>query len=64
MLNLADYDSFSYLVSVYRKTTDHLNFNLLMFYRYTLSFKISISKVQDFSNFELSPVLPNMNLIL
>ena len=39
MLNLADYYSFSDLFSVYRKTTDHLNFNLLMFYMYTLRFK-------------------------
>ena len=43
MLNSAYYNKFSDLFSVYRKTTDHLNFNLLMFYVYTLSFKIWIS---------------------
>ena len=32
-----------------------------MFYRHTASFKICISKVQDFSNFELSPILKSIN---
>ena len=54
MLNLADYNSFSDLFPVYLKTIDHLNLKLLMFYMHTESFKIWISKVQDFSNFELS----------
>ena len=40
MPNLADYNSFSDLFSVYRKATDHLNFNLLMFSGFTLGFKI------------------------
>ena len=38
VLNLADYLA-SDLVSVYPKTIDHFNMNLLLFCRYTASFK-------------------------
>ena len=56
MLNLADYYSISHLFSVSLKTIDHFNRNLLMFYRHNASFEILVIKVQDFLNFELSPM--------
>ena len=56
MLNSADNKGFSDLFSVCLKTIDHLNLKLLKFCRHTASFKIRISKVQDFGNFKLSPM--------
>ena len=44
------------LFSVCLRTTDHLNLKSLIFSGHTASFKIEISKVQDFGNFELSPM--------
>ena len=40
----------------YIKTIDHLNFEIVDIYSHCASFKIWFSKVQDFGNFELSPV--------
>ena len=45
-----------YNQSVYRKATDHLNLKLCIFSGQAASFKNGVSKVQDFGNFELSPV--------
>ena len=53
--------------TVYLKTADHLNLKLSIFCRDTASFKIKIFKVQDFGNFELSPMsffLPNFQHLL
>ena len=44
------------LFSVCLRTTDHLNMKLLIFSGHTASFKIEVSEVQDFGNFELSPM--------
>ena len=57
MLNKGDYNSFSDLFLVCLKTIDHLNLKLWIFSGHTLSFKIGASKVQDFGNFKLSPML-------
>ena len=57
MPNKGDYISFSDLFSVCLKTIDHLISKLWMLSVHTASFKIEISKVQDFGNFELSPLL-------
>ena len=48
MLNLADNDSFSDLLSIPVKTIDDLNLTFLVFSRHTEHLKIRISKVQDF----------------
>ena len=56
MLYWADYNSFSDLFSIHVKTIDHLDFKLLVFSRHTACLKIGISKVQDFENYELSPI--------
>ena len=56
MLNQGDCISFSDLFSVCLKTIDPLSLKLWIFSRHTASFKIEISKVQDFGNFELSPM--------
>ena len=56
MLNWADYNSFSDLFSACLKTIDYLNLKLLIFSGHTASFKTGVSKVQDFENFELSPM--------
>ena len=57
MLNLGHYISSSDLFSVCLRTTDHLNLKLWIFSGHTASFKIEISKVQDFANFKLSPMI-------
>ena len=56
MLNEGDCISFSDLFLVCIRTTDYLNLKLWIFSMYTASFKIEILKVQDFGNFELSPM--------
>ena len=56
MLNSGDNNSFSDLFSVRLKAIDHLNLKLGIFSGHTASFKIGVSKVQDFGNFELSPM--------
>ena len=56
MLNSGDCISFSDLFSVCLRTNDHLNLKLWIFSGQTASFKIEISKVQDFGNLELSPM--------
>ena len=61
MLNLGDCINFSDLFSVCLKTIDHFNLKLWIFSGHTASFKIKISKVQDFGNFELSPMYRNLN---
>ena len=53
---LSRLNSFSDLFSVHLRAIDHLNLKLLIFWRHTASFKIWISKVLDFWNFELSPM--------
>ena len=65
MLNKADFNSFSDIFSVHLRAIDHLNSNLLILCWYTVSYKIWFSKVQDFWNFELSPmtfivIMPNL----
>ena len=54
MLNSAGNNSFSDLISVYLKGICPLN---LEFWRHTASFKFWFSKVQDFGNSELSPMI-------
>ena len=56
MLNKGDCISFSDLFSVCLRTIAHLIVKLWIFNGHTASFKIEISKVQDFGNFELSPM--------
>ena len=60
MLNSGDYISFSDLFSGCLRTTDHLILKLWIFSGHTASFKIEISKVQDFGNFELSTMYPSL----
>ena len=58
MLNSADYYRFSDLYPVCLKTIDPLSFKLRIFSGHIASFKIGTwVKVQDFGNFELSPML-------
>ena len=57
MLYYADYNRFSDLFSDYLNTITHFNLKLFIIVgntRHPASFKILISKVQDFGNFELS----------
>ena len=49
-----DHNSFSDLYSAFLRKIDHLNLKLWIFSGHTASFKIQVSKVQDFGNFELS----------
>ena len=56
MLNWGDHNSFPDLFSACLRTIDHLNLKLLIFSVLTASCKIGDSKVQDFENFELSPM--------
>ena len=56
MLNKGDYISFSDLFSVCLRTIDHLILKLWIFSGHTASFRIEISKVKGFGNFELSPM--------
>ena len=56
MLNKGDHNSFSDLSSVCLRTFDHLNLKLSIFSGHTANFMIGVSKVQDFGNFELSPM--------
>ena len=56
MLNLAYYYRFSDYYSDSLKTIDHLSFKLQKFSVLIASFKIRVLKVQDFGNFELSPM--------
>ena len=51
MLNSAGNNSFSDLVSVYLKVLE-----FLIILRHDAIFKFRFSKVQDFGNFELSPM--------
>ena len=48
MLNQGYCNNFSDLFSVCQKTIEHLSLKLWIFSGYTLSFKIGVSKVQDF----------------
>ena len=57
MLNYRDHNSFLDLFSVCLRKLNHLNLKLCIFSGHTASFKIGVSKVQDFGNFELSPML-------
>ena len=61
ILNQTDFNSFSELFSVHLLAIDHLLLKLLTLCRHTASFKIWISKIQDFLNFELSPMLLALN---
>ena len=56
ILNLGDYISFSVLFSLCLWTIAHLNLKVCIFNGHTASFKIGVWKVQDFGNFELSPM--------
>ena len=56
MLNSGDHNSFSDLFTIFRRTIDHLNLKLRIFSGHNASFKIGVLKVQDFGNFELSPM--------
>ena len=51
---LVNYGRFSYLYTVCLKTIGHLSLKLWIFHRHTARFKIWVSNVQDFGNFELS----------
>ena len=57
MLNEGDYISFSGLFSVCLRTIDHLILKLWIFSGHTASFKIEISKVQDFGNLNFHPCI-------
>ena len=48
--------SFLDLFSVCLKTFDHLNLKLRIFNGHMASFDMGVSKVQDFENYELSPL--------
>ena len=50
--------SFSNLFSVCLMTIDHLKFKFRTFCGHIACCKIGVLKVQDFGNFELSPMLP------
>ena len=56
MLNYGDHNSFSDLFSVCLRAFDHINFQLRIFSGHTASFKTGVSKVQNFVNFEFSPM--------
>ena len=43
-------------IRVCLRTIDHLNLKLWIFSGHTASFKIGVSKVQDFRNYEFSPM--------
>ena len=51
MLNLKNNIRFSYLYTVCLKTIEHLNLKLWIFSGHKASFKIWVSKVQDFGSF-------------
>ena len=53
----------SLVFSVCLKTIDHLNLKLWIFSGHTVSFKIGVSKDQDFGIFELSPMCKSNNSI-
>ena len=55
ILKSADNNSFSDLVSAFLKGV--WLFNFLIFWRHTASIKFWISKVRDFGNFEISPMI-------
>ena len=55
MLNSADYYRFSDLFSVCLKTNDYISFKLYLV-GILQFFKIRVLKVQDFGNFEHSPI--------
>ena len=63
MLNCGDYNRLSDLYWDCLKTFDHLNLKLWIFSECTASFKIRVSKVQDFGNCELSPMWMGSNMI-
>ena len=50
------------LFSVHLRTIDHLILKLWIFSGHTASFRIEILKVQDFGNFELSPMDASVKL--
>ena len=50
------------MFSVFLRTIDNLNLKLLIFSGHTACFKIGVSKVQDFGNFELSPMGLTLNV--
>ena len=56
-----DNNNFSNILSVHLIVIDHLSLKLLIHCRYAASFKIWISKVQNFGNFELSPMEIHVN---
>ena len=56
MLNYGDHNSFSDLFIVFLRTIDHLNLKLRIFSGHNASLKNGVLKVQDFENFELSPM--------
>ena len=56
MLNSEGCISFCDLFSICLRTIAHLNMKLWIFSGHTESYNIGISKVQDFENFELSPM--------
>ena len=56
VIKVRQYISFSDLFSVCLRTIHHLILKLWIFSGHTASFKIEILKVQDFGNFELSPM--------
>ena len=56
MLNWRDYNRFSDSYLVCLKAIDHLNLKLRIISGHTASFKIGVSKVQDFGKFGPSPM--------
>ena len=65
ILNKGDYNRLSDLYMVCLKTTDHLNFKFLKISSgHIASFNVSVSKVQDFGNFELSLSINSFHCML
>ena len=61
MLNMADSNSFFDLFSVFLETIDHLDLKLLIFIGILQVLRYVFQKVEDFGNFELSPMLSHMH---
>ena len=60
---MADYNSFFDLFSVYLKMIDCLDLKLLIFIGKLQVLRYVFQKVEDFGNFELSPMLSHMHKV-
>ena len=62
-MNLVDSNSFFDLFSDYLKMIDRLDLKLLIFIGILQVLRYVFQKVQDFGNFELSPMLSHMHKV-